>query len=134
MTDVAGRYPLSSADGQAIPLDIIRPEGLIMVEFTEFAGSTGVKLSESTDCFMLKSDRECLIRFSTSGATVASIPVAGTEALDYLFVPANYLAMISPPIGKRFASIIGLTTSGTCIIQYLQSWSGLRSKSQNNRR
>lgn len=133
MTDIAGRYPLSTGDSQAVPLEIIRPEGLIMLQFSKNSPSTPVTLSDSYDCFSLHSDVQCMIQFAASNAS-AAVPANGVFVAGALCVPAQTVLIMSPPIGKRSISVISTKDPGTLIIQAIQTWSGLSLKNQLVRR
>lgn len=133
MSDQAGRYPLSTGDSQAIPLDIIRPEGLIMIQFSKDHPSTAVTLPAGYDCYSLHSDVQCMIQFAASNAS-AAVPADRVFVADALCVPAHTVLIMSPPIGKRSISVISTKNPGTLIIQAIQTWSGLSLKNQQLRR
>jgi hypothetical protein len=133
MTDINGRYPLSTGDGQATPLEIIRPEGL-----TIFQVSYGVAISDhdlvaDIDCFSAFSEVPCYIRFAADNAS-ATLPATAIYQADLLFIPANMIILFSPPIDKRNIAILSMRGSGTLILQALQTWNGLALKGQQTRR
>ena len=133
MSDLAGRYPFSTADAQSIPLDIIRPEGVVIIPIAHNSPSTAFTLSTSLDCFSFHADVQCLVKFAASSA-VAPSPVENVLLNDCLCVPANTVIIVSPPIDKRSVSVISTKGNGKLVIQYLQTWSGLALKNQQIRR
>lgn len=131
MTDLVGRYPLSTADSQAIPLDIIRPESLIIIPFLLNTATTAVSLPDK-DCFSFQSDLDCLVQFATSSATASYTESVSID--NALFCPKGFVVIASPPIGMRSISVISNKGNGRLIIQAIQTWSGLSLKNQQLRR
>jgi hypothetical protein len=65
---------------------------------------------------------------------VAAALVDGTIVTDAIFVPANSISFISPPVDKLSLAMRGVTAGGTALINFLENWSGLSLQSQVTRR
>ena len=133
MADIEGRYPFSTADGKAIPLDIIRPHGIIKKSFLSASSTAALTCPASIEVMALSANADCIIQFAASGA-VASAAADGVLKTDAIFVLANILTVISPPLDKKSFAIIGDSADGTAVIQFLQTWKGLSLASQVNRK
>lgn len=133
MANIPNRYPLSTADGQAIPLDVIRPNSSVSISFITSAGSTALSLPASVEIMVVYATQDCLIQFATSAAA-ATAYVNGTIKTDSIFVPASTLMVISPIPEKVSFSIRGITADGNAYINFLEKWSGMSLQSQFTRR
>lgn len=126
MADVLGRYPLSTADGQAIPNDTIRPKALYKIALTTSATSE-LTLTAGYKTVVLYSDVDCFIRFGG----VASVPTT-TPVTEELFLPANTIMTVSPEQMK--ISAVALTGTGSLFVTLVATWSALSLELQNTRR
>lgn len=133
MANIPNRYPLATADGQSIPLDVVRPNSSVQRSFTTGAGSTALSLPASTEVMVVYTDKDCLIQFAASAA-VATAYVDGTIKADSFFIPASTLVVLSPIPEKPSFSLIGIAAAGTAYINFLEKWSGMALQSQFNRR
>ena len=100
MVNVSKRYPLSTADGKYIPLDVIRPLSLLKLTTSNSAGSASVEIPADVELLRIKSSVDASIQFFAS-STVTVATVAGTPKPTALFLPANTVVIISQPIGKN---------------------------------
>lgn len=133
MSDIQGRYPLSTADGQAVPLDIIRPMGIVSISFNPSTGTSPFTLSDTLDCYSIRATEDCLVEFNATFPLATNL-VNATFRADALYVPKNTILFISPPVSKNIISVLGISTSGLLHIQYIESWTGLALKNQYTRR
>ena len=133
MANIPNRYPLATADGQAIPLDVVRPNSSVQIALVIGAGSAALSLPTSTEVMVVYTDNDCLIQFAASAA-VATAYVAGTIKADSFFIPASTLVVLSPIPEKPSFSLIGITAAGIAYINFLEKWSGMALQSQFNRR
>jgi hypothetical protein len=76
---------------------------------------------------------DCVIQFAASAASATAL-VDATLKTDAMYIPADLVKIITPPIDKKSFSIIGVVNPGTAVIQFLESWSGLSTASQLPRR
>lgn len=113
------RYPLSTLNGQYIPLDVIRPSGLIKVSYLTASASAAAALPASTELLLVRSTTDCFIKFANSAATKpTSIVVA-----DTLYLRRGEIQVVSPM--ALFYSVIGDTANGDLFIQILETWQSL---------
>ena len=133
MANVSKRYPLSTADGKYIPLDVIRPLSLLKLTTSNSAGSASVEIPADVELLRIKSSVDASIQFFAS-STVTVATAAGTPKPNALFLPANTVVIISQPIGKNWFSIINDAAAGNCIVEYLECWNALSLQSQITRR
>lgn len=133
MTDVAGRYPLSTAEGTPIPLEVIRPYGTVSKTFTAVGASSTVDVPATVDVFSVLSTEDCVIQFAASSASASAL-VDGVLTADAITIVANLLTTVSPPIDKRNMSLRGLTASGSAYFNFYEKWAGLSLSPQSTRR
>lgn len=133
MADISGRYPLSTADGKAIPLDTVRPYGIVKKSFLSASGSSAISIPSTVSVVAAYATEDCFIKFAASGATI-SAPSDGVAMTDAIFVPADSLMVFTPPVDKRSIAIIGDSANGSLILSYLETWNGLSMQSQVTRR
>lgn len=133
MADVSNRYPLSTADGQYIPLDVVRPHGSLTKTFTAAGSTAAMDVPSTVDIMTFLCDQDCILQFAASSASAAAM-VDGTLKADAFFVYANTITNISPPIGKKSFALRGDSASGIAKINYLETWAGLSLQSQITRR
>ena len=133
MADLDFRYPLSTAEGTAIPLDVIRPYGIIKIPFTSGSGSSSITIPSDVEVLNVYSDVDCLIQFATSNASASAL-VDNTFKSDAMYVSADVFTIISPPVDKKAFSIRGISASGNCVVQYLRKWTALALQPQFARR
>lgn len=131
MAITAQRYPFSTPEGAAIPLDILRPVGVLKKDFLSASGSAAEALPANTLAVLVRATRSCFIRFSNAPATK---PISATPSVviaDTLYLEEGEIQTISP--GKLFYSVIGDTEAGTLTMQILETWAGLVTEAQINR-
>ena len=133
MANVSKRYPLSTADGKYIPLDVIRPLSLLKVTTSNSVGSASIKIPADIELLRIKSSVDATIQFF-SASTVITVVVAGTAKQNALFLPANTVVIISQPTGKNWFSIINDAAAGNCVVEYLECWNALSLQSKITRR
>ena len=72
MANIPNRYPLATADGQAIPLDVVRPNSSVQIALVTGAGSAALSLPTSTEVMVVYTDNDCLIQFAASAAVATA--------------------------------------------------------------
>jgi len=124
----AQRYPLSTASGQAIPLEVIKPLGVLLVDFTAAGYIANAIPAEYVDkIFIASSSEDCYIAASASPVT----PVVGTVAVDVIHVPAS---MIVAFVGNSATlNVRGVSATGRVVLQIVDTWSGLALEQQVTR-
>ena len=133
MANVKNRYPLSTSDGQYIPLDVVRPKSCLLQSILTSSGSTAKDVPMDVEFLQIFSDQDLVIQFATSAAVAAAL-VSGTIVADAILVQKSVLQTISPPIDKKSFSLRALTASGTALISFLEPWNALSLQSQITRR
>ncbi len=133
MADLEGRYPFSTADGKAIPLDIVRPYGSMKKSFAVESSTAAIVVPDTIEVLAVMANEDCIIQFAASSAS-ASAFTDGVLKEDSFFIAADLLTVVSPPLGKKSFALIGDSASGIAIIQFLQKWAGLSLASQINKR
>lgn len=133
MADLKGRYPLATADGQSIPLDVIRPHGCIEKSFATGASTAAMDIPATIDVFSIIVTEDCIIKFAAAAASASALS-DGVLATDVMKIVAGLVTFISPPIGKRSFALRGTLNSGTASINFYENWSGLSLSSQPTRR
>lgn len=111
-------YPFATQDGKPVPLDIIRPAGLIKIDFINSAVANFILPDTYTEGIILATSA-CLVR---QGSTIPSI-VNGTFYQDMFLVYTDTLITVSLLPGTIYVK--GLTDSGTLYLQLIERWAGL---------
>lgn len=123
------RYPLSTPDGKAIPLDLVKPLGVLRLPFTSASyNAQSISAIYQDKIFTAYSSEDCYLSFAASPTTV----VDNTVAPDILFVPAG--VMIAFTTNSLYLAAQGVSASGTVHIQVVDIWAGLLLETQVNRR
>lgn len=111
-------YPFATQDGKAIPLDIIRPAGLIQLAFNN-SSVVNFTLADTYTEGVILATTACVVR---QGSTIPSI-VDGTFYQDMFLVYTDTLITVSLLPGPIYVK--GLTGSGTLYLQLIEKWAGL---------
>lgn len=127
MTTEAERYPLSTQDGEAIPLEVIRPRSFLRKSFTSEEASAVLTIPDGVNLMVVSTDADCFIRFGTT----ASIPADGVLISDTLLLAREMQICVSP-IADTF-TIIGDTEAGTLNVQFIETWAGLSLETKTRR-
>lgn len=133
MSEPDKRYPLSSPEGRAIPLEIIRPYGCLTKSFTAIGSTASITIPAEISIMSVLADEDCIIQFATSSASAEAL-VDGTVQANAAFVPAGIIIVLSPAQGLGTFAIRGIANSGSAKIQYIDRWAGLALASQFIRR
>lgn len=123
-----GRYPLSTAEGNSIPLEVAKPLAFLSLTFTagSFTANTDMTLYQDKILVAL-ADSDCYI----SVAQTPTSPTNGVIAPDIIHIPAGeHISFISNSI---YLSVKGMIASGTLKLQILDPWSGLALEAQLSR-
>lgn len=123
---VAELYPFSTARGDAVPLEIVRPLGLAMFTFdVNTVGSITIPAGFNT-CWLYATE-ECVVNFSPA----SSLPGAlgeGTEYPSTIFIPKQTPICIQVAPGE--GSLLGLATAGRLYVNNIQQWAALTQQLQ----
>lgn len=126
----AGIYPFSTQDGKAIPLDIIKPKGLISCAYTNGVVAHCV-IPPDGSVGVLTSSFPCILRFGAVDMPVP--PVDGVYYPDAVYIPAGGIITVALTPGP--VSVVGAATkSGVLYIQLIEQWAGLGLPTQYGRK
>ena len=121
-------YPFATQDGKAIPLDILKPSGLILHAYTEGSASTLI-IPEQYQVGMFLATTSCLVCF---GEELVKPFVDSIIYENTLLVPSGNV--VSSAIRHPSLSIIGLNEGGQLYIQLIDRWAGLALDRQYQRK
>lgn len=125
----SNRYPLSTPDGKAIPLDLIKPMGVLRLPFTATSyNAQSIGSIYQDKLFTAYSTEDCYLSFAASPGAVADNVVTA----NILFVPAG--VMIAFITNSLYLAARGVSASGIVHIQIVDTWAGLLLEAQVNRR
>jgi len=111
-------YILSSPEGVPIPLDVLRPNGVLIADF--LVGSlTEYVLPASAEVAIFYASEECYVVFEAEATAI----VSGEFKPNCLFCPKGH-AITSSLLSETF-SVRGLSKSGSLVIQVIERWAGL---------
>lgn len=122
-------YPLSTRDGESIPLEVMGPAGLIVRSIT-LSGVVDFTLPASFVIGSLYSEVGCILQFAQ---TIPNPPVNGTEYSDAVFVPPQTLITSTLTPGPCRLISLGVS-AGTLYIQNVQKWAALALSQQLTRK
>lgn len=122
-------YPFSTEDSKAIPLDIIRPLGVLVKSFLG-AGVASVTIPAGWKTASFYSPTGCFIQFA---AAVLPGPLLENVSYDStLFVPPN--CVVTSTVIEGVATIAALNSvGGYLVVQGIQKWAGLALARQASR-
>lgn len=126
-TPPVGIYPFATQDGKAIPLDIIKPKGIIFQSFTAGA-SAQITIPADATVGVIFSDKACAIGF---GVDVPAL-VANTYYPTTALIPVGSIVTLALTPGTAY--VRGLTDSGNIWIQLIEKWAGLALNTQYGRK
>jgi len=116
---VKGLYPLSSQDGKAIPLDIVKPSNLVVFNFAANISADVVIPSGFNLCWIYAT-KACILQ---SGASIPDVPAEGTAYPNAAYIPEGMpLTLVLEP-GQ--ISLVGLEEAGTLYINCIEQWAAL---------
>lgn len=119
MTLANEQYPLSTQDGDSIPLDVIRPVGMVFQTFV--AGSwTAVTLPAGTDLVTIKADEDCYLDLLGTKTTALA---AGTYYASVLYIPKGFV--VTAQLAAGAIKVWGIATTGNIYIQLVGRWATL---------
>lgn len=121
-------YPLSTQDGDAIPLDVIRPLGVLVQAFVAGTGET-IALPTGYPVVVIHADKACFIGFDADPADL----VDGAFLADILYIPEASTITVSVPEGTTNISIMGQAEAGVAVIQMVQQWASISLQTQTVR-
>lgn len=114
-------YPFSTEDNKSIPLDIIRPLGLIRTALASAALST-IVIPSTWKLASFFCPAGCYIQFFDE--TLPSSLIDGTDYADTLFVPPSCIVTSTVIAGNAKILMLGAGTS-YLVAQNIQKWAGL---------
>lgn len=112
-------YPLSTRDGEAIPLDVMSAVGLVVKNFT-LGLTTDFVIPAGYVVGSLYSFEGCILQFAQN------IPVNPVDATNYdnaLFIPPATILTVALIPGS--ARLIATGASGKLYIQNIRKWAAL---------
>lgn len=118
-------YPFSTAKGDAVPLEIVRPKSLTAFAFAVNTAADITIPAGYTTCWLYATE-DCVLRLSATNLPNAL--VSGTEYADAIFIPAN--TPISVFLAAGEASLLGLATAGILYINSITQWAALQQSLQ----
>lgn len=122
------RYPLSTASGQAIPLDVIKVLGLIRLPFTAAAfNSQTLNAAYQDKLFAAYATEDCYI----DTRAVPVLLVDNVTETDLIFIPAGVMVVFIS--NSLYLTARGVLTSGTLHVQIIDTWAGLVQETQLTR-
>ncbi len=118
-------YPFSTAEGSAIPLDILKSEGLIYTTFDATA-AIDINIPESSGVCFLYASEACFVQFKDEAVItplLPSVPVNNVLTEGMVFVPAGHVIAVA--ISQGIARVLGLANSGYIVVQLVTRWNAL---------
>lgn len=111
-------YPFATQDGKAIPLDVIKSKGIMLLNLTSVASS--FTIPEGKEVAILLASTLSVIQ---PGNTLPDALISGTEYPGGLFIPSGIAvsALLAPGAYKAKT----VTGAGTVYIQFIEKWAGL---------
>lgn len=120
-------YSLSTEDGKAIPLDVIRPLSLLITSWG-IGGFSTITIPVAWKIATFFCERGCYVQFDAPVGT--TLPAENIEHLNTLIVPPNTL--VASTVLPGVAKVVGYSNLvvGKLVAQQIQKWSGLALKRQ----
>lgn len=128
--DTRRRYPQATPDGDAIPFEIIRPYGLIIVPVTDVpsglysipANASFLVLRATQPCYMLLGD-----------VAIAAAPAYGVHTPDLVYIDGGEVLVIDHDNAANFSVLRMTGESGLLIVQTCRNYTDIRKSAQFDR-
>lgn len=120
-------YPFSTADGKPIPLDILKPNFLVILDFTS-NGVVSFNLPTPSRVAMFIATEAVLVSFEDSLASVGDKAVLDKT----LIIPKGTIVSSVLPVSQ--IKIRGIDDPGTLYIQGIEQWAGVSIESLYQRK
>lgn len=127
MPSTTKRYPLSTPDGISIPLDVIRPNSFLLLDFT-LVVSAAITVPTGVEIMSMTATEDCIINFGGNAVD----PVSGTIYSGSICVERDQRVTVAP-IATTF-TVIGETASGVLRVNFIDNWAALTLTTQQQRR
>lgn len=112
-------YPFATKDGKVIPLDIIKPQGVIFHSFTLGAFSEVTIPAGKSTVAILYATEACFISFGSNPASF----LEDAYHDKVLFIPRGHVVATTVEVGNIYVK--GFSTNGILNIQFIEKWAGL---------
>lgn len=123
------RYPLSTADGKAVPLDVVKPLACIPLDMNIFTfTSITIPAAYVDKLFVIEPSADCYISMIVT--PVAVVPNAINDGV--IFCSLGSVTTIVANSTKL--SVMSIANSGVCHIQVLDTWAAIALESQITKR
>lgn len=122
------RYPQSTPDGEAIPFEIIRPLGLILVAFSSVA-SANITIPAGAGFLVLRADADCLIQLDG----VVAVPADGVHIVGLVALNAGEILVLDHNGAATLSVIRYGTTNGVLKVQTITKYADIRKSAQLER-
>lgn len=129
MTQEAGVYPFSTADGKAIPVDIARVLNYKQLAFSNGVSTTLKNLPSGSKLFVILASADCFVRFGTA---VPNPPVDDTEYSEMQLLPANVFTLVTTELTQF--GVRGVSSAGNFYIWSIEKWAYLTLEALAGRR
>jgi hypothetical protein len=112
-------YPLSTADGKEIPLEVATPLFMFRMEITA-TQHAAVDLPNLECILCVSSNVDCIVSFGVD----AVLPADGVIAQSLMYIPAGVIITLNPV--DISMSVIGTSSNaGTLWVNGIQKWQAL---------
>jgi hypothetical protein len=127
MPSTSQRYPLSTPDGIAIPLDVIRPHSFL-AKTTALVVSAPVAIPSAVEIASFTATEDCLVCFGDT----AIIAADGVLQPDTIFIQKGARVTVAPTASTF--TVIAMSTPGYLYCQFIDKWAGLALETQYRKR
>lgn len=126
MTTPAGVYPFATQGGDSIPLDIIKPSGLLK-KTSLASGSSSFVIPAGYSVGIFYCTEDAVVSFGADNTTL----VEGTVSDETLFLPAD--AFVTSAFDAGTAYVRSISVNGILYLQLIEKWAGLGYNNQFTR-
>ncbi len=124
------RYPLSTADGKAIPFDVMKPYGVIHRNFNNVGASAAMAVPTGIEIMSIEATQDMILNF---GGTAAQ-PTPGVISTNCIIVRKNTLMVVSPTAATFTVRGLDGDPEGMAYIHFISNWAGLSLDVQTRKR
>lgn len=119
MPSTTQRYPLSTSDGTAIPLEIMKPHSFVQKSFLQASATAAQPVPTGVEIMSITVSEDVILRFGAAAVALAD----GVNYPDTVLVKAGTRVCIAPKADTF--TLKGFTANGLAYIQYIEKWAGL---------
>lgn len=123
------QYPQATPDGEAIPFEIVRPLGLLHINFTNVASEDAAIPAEAGFLVLRAKEADCWVMLDGP----AVVPADGVHEDGLIFVGKDEIIVIDHNEAATISAMRVGTDDGYLVVQTCLAYADIRKRAQQER-